>query len=338
MKGFGRKGETRRRKKHQDRKSSVRYIWRPKDTRNHFDKVSYDVFGYIMGFIPGKLVSLTCVCKKWNLWVHDLPVKLRPTVEGYDNFDNLISRWKKIVGLELRGLIHRENFDFSFLAQCSQIKFLSATSNYISDITSLSHCKNLEMLDLRSTYVSDISSLAECKNLKHLYLESTFVRDITPLAECLSLEILNLCKTEVADLSPISGCSNIEILNIARTKSEDLSPLMNLKKITILDMRCCIFVKNVSFISELSSLKQLYISGTEIRDLDPITTCGTLEEIRIMDDEYDYYHQKLAKNMKKTKINYDDYDEWYPEDICESPHCLQCRILCDEPYYPLKRS
>lgn len=106
--------------------------------------------------------------------------------------------------------------DLSPLADCPNLKNLSAVDTAVRDLTPLAGHPSLKELTLSSTKVTDVSPLASIPTLEMIWLYGTAVEDVSCLAALPRLNDLNLRKTQVVDLSAFKGRENI--LGIERKK------------------------------------------------------------------------------------------------------------------------
>jgi Leucine-rich repeat (LRR) protein len=235
---------------------------------NHFGKLSFDVFGYIMGFISlnERIMEGCLICRRWYAWIHQLPMELHLNYIDLDQekFDKIIQTWHNIVVIETPYNFQDEIFNISSLSECTNLKVLRASELPISDISPLQFCKKLEELDLSETEVGDISSLRECPNLIFLELDRTNVSDISALSFCKKLKALYLRRTHVSDLTPLKECTKLEHLILYKTYTiSDISPLVSCGELKILDIRKA-HVHDISHLPNCKNLERVYIGEKQI--------------------------------------------------------------------------
>jgi len=194
----------------------------------------------------------------------------------------------------------------ALLAQLRVTTVSIANVSQISGIESWSGSQTLSSLEL-SGPVSDLTPLSSLKRLSALRLAGTNATDIRPLGPLESLSALDLSNTRVTDLSPLGNLRNLSELNISDTPVTDLGPLSKLRNLLALNLSQHSFSFQLSFdgfgsrsapsasdvrfpdigylnlepLEGLDALRQLDISGREIRDLSPLLRMHGLSILKI---------------------------------------------------------
>lgn len=146
--------------------------------------------------------------------VPKLPGKLSSLcVTGIDNLE-FLRGMGSLVRLDISG--NPDLCDFSPLADCPRLKYLSAVDTAVSDLSPLEGHPSLKEIFLSATKVTDVSPLATVPTLEAIWLYGTAVEDVSCLATLPKLKDLNLRKTQVVNLSAFQGRENI--LGIERKK------------------------------------------------------------------------------------------------------------------------
>ena len=123
--------------------------------------------------------------------------------------------------------------------------------NFMTD-TVLFHCpllrdKHTELLK----YLPDV-----------LYLDvghNRFLTNVDFIKYLPKLQVVILSITKIKDISVLAGCPDLEYVELLNTYIEDLSPLSGLKKVEYLNIGDMPFVKDISPIFGMTSLKQVRI-------------------------------------------------------------------------------
>lgn len=91
-----------------------------------------------------------------------------------------------------------------------------------------------------------------------------------PLKYCTNVKYLDMTGCKVRNFSFLSSMPNLECVVLQQTRISDLSVLQNCKNLTWLDLAGCTSLKDVSPLSDVSSLKYLNLSATKVKDLSPL--------------------------------------------------------------------
>ena len=65
---------------------------------------------------------------------------------------------------------------------------------------------------------------------------------------------------------------------------EEIAPLRFMSELTVLGLNDCLYITDVSVLSELTNLRQLYLSGNQITDLTPLYNLKNLQHLTIVDN------------------------------------------------------
>jgi Leucine-rich repeat (LRR) protein len=203
-------------------------------------------------------------------------------------------------------------------------------SPVLNDVRPLATLTNLEKLNLAGNQIKNISSLAGLTNLKQLNLSKNKVKDLSPLKNLINLEELDIYDNWANDLTPLSNLKNLIKLKIGEFNYEpeslidsipeeynydenyftirDFSHLGGLNKLQSLaikvnssspDSNVRFPIRDYSFISKLSSLKNLEIDDGNMQNANFLDSLTNLEVLK-MPSESIYLTQmnpKLKKNL-----------------------------------------
>jgi Leucine-rich repeat (LRR) protein len=189
-----------------------------------------------------------------------------------------LRRLRHLVMRELNG--NRYVDDLEALKGVPSLTHLDATvSRQFRDLSPLITLKQLQWLELRNCAgVTDISPLADLTSLQELRLRGcSTLLDLAPLAALRSLKHLTVSGASVLhDVSLLADLSRLQILNLSRSSVEDLRPLANISSLRELDLSGTL-VTDVAMLTSLSQLQALDLSGTRVGNAAPL---GNLSDLR----------------------------------------------------------
>ncbi len=116
----------------------------------------------------------------------------------------------------------------------------------------------LETLDISGKNIKSLAGLEHAVNLKNIYMNNNYITDINPLRG-LDLEEIELSSNLITKLTPLTTQKNLKLLNVAD------NPILDL-----------------TIILELPSLSAVYISESNINDLESIHLLDELREKNII--------------------------------------------------------
>lgn len=270
-------------------------------------------------------------------------IKLKPncTIDKLPN-GQIRVRMKEGLSEEIKFYLINEPFDkidigegdwsdLEVMLQCSsKIKLLSIGTNNV-DWDVISKLDSLERLFIRGKFkgcpelhsLSNLKHLSvywsdcyeeNCKNLSDLVsldLVGFGCSNLEPLGRMDSLEYLSIQSSrKLNSLNGISNCSKLKFVEIegstALSNAEGLTRLPNLEYLRLAN---CKSDYDYSFLSQLSSLKEISLSG-EMKDLKCLRGLASLEMIRfdckLDDGELDFLYEmpKLKFVLFNNKKNY----------------------------------
>jgi serine/threonine protein kinase len=198
---------------------------------------------------------------------------------------------------------------FTYRIEFGGVTHLQFLSDQVTDLSPLRALKGLEALDCQGTYprMGKVSDLTPLRGLRLITLKcnSTQVADLSPLKD-MPLISLICGDTWVSDLSPLKGM-RLQLLSIQSTKVTDLRPVQAMP-ISYLDL--CLAqgisdlkpirnmpltylnltglpVSDLSLLSRMKSLRDLYLDFMPVTDLTPLRGLGlnvlSIRDTRIQD-------------------------------------------------------
>ncbi len=166
--------------------------------------------------------------------------------------------------------------NMSFLSGLKNLKELKLGFLGQGDLAPLSNLGSLEKLELEEAivygdnyHIIDLKPLKLLTNLKELKFDSNPIADLTPLKDLLQLKSLNVHSYELKDISPLNSLKQLEHLSITGdfTNISGLSELTNLKTLSISASN----LKNISGVGKMNKLTDLHITGWFVSDIKPLS-------------------------------------------------------------------
>lgn len=223
----------------------------------------------------------------------------------FNNFD-AIGELPGLETLELSGFCPD---DFSFLNNSVSLKKLvisgvSVDADKLASLTSLktlviSDCdidnvsalagmtglNNLSFGSIKNSSGVSISFLKSIDELQKLYLEDTYYDDVFDITQLKKLTIKNPGPYVFNDVDGIQAMTNLEYLNCEHNQLHSLEPLRELKNLKVLNLNNCrdstYNSMDISPLSELTSLEELYLSGDIPQSCKPLAGLTGLKVLNI---------------------------------------------------------
>ena len=185
-------------------------------------------------------------------------------------------------------------------------------------------CPNLTSLELDYCCMPDYSRIGELTNLKHLMIATTTheqdygipLVDIDWIASLRNLKTLYLPYNKIDDIRALSGLSNLEELSLAWNdiSDSDLEYLTDLP-LSMLYLYNNSSLRDVSTLSEISSLRLLHIGGNRKLKFSGIKRLTGLPHLRELDISYcpveDFVWVQDFKRLETLRIENSDYIDFY---------------------------
>ena len=210
---------------------------------------------------------------------------------------NRITDLTPLAGLtRLENLQMRDNdlSDLSPLAGLTNLEqlYLGGENAGVTDLSPLSGLTNLKVLTLSAKMaITDASPLAELKQLEEFSVDGSSasyggMSDISFVAQLPNLTSLNLRTKDLTSLEPLRGATGLTSLAITGydTNVTDFTPLSDLTKLTYLSITAngsdnVLASQDLSFLSDMDQLKELWFSATEIDSLSGVEGAVNLSNL-----------------------------------------------------------
>lgn len=120
------------------------------------------------------------------------------------------------------------------------------------------------------------------------------IKNISGIENFINLEIFNIMNAEndkneepnqVEDISYIKDLTKLKYICLDNNKVSDISPVKNLKNLETLDICYNPIQENIDFIENLSNLKELWIVGTNRKELPDLSKFPKLESLYVTDNQ-----------------------------------------------------
>ena len=232
----------------------------------------------------GALTNLARLELQGNLVSDPAPLSTLASLAYLDLSGNRIPDVSPIAvlrSLDHLNMSHTGLVDVRPLSNLTSLSRLELAGNEISDLTPLAALSSLTHLELWRNDVDDLSPLAGLASLEHLSVGHNHVVDLRPLADLTSLVTLRLHNNAIEDISALRGLRSLEELTLGPNPVSDVAQLESLTSLRYLHLMNMNAVEDLSFVSGLSKMWFLYISGTSVKDLGPLAGLDNLKSLHI---------------------------------------------------------
>lgn len=152
------------------------------------------------------------------------------------------------------------------LSQLTLLRELRLGNNRIDDISPLASLSSLEVLELNNNQIEDISPLSSLTALTTLKLDNNRISNILPLESLESLSVIDLSYNEISDITPLANLTSLTTLKLKSNYIQDISALQNLSSLSTLDLSGNKNLSDISALTDLPALKQLWIKGAQLNN------------------------------------------------------------------------
>lgn len=191
---------------------------------------------------------------------------------------------------------------------------LRMDSNRISDITPVQNLTSLTTLGCWDNQIEDISSLKKLTKLKNLVLSRNKITSIDVVKNFKDLQFFFITDNKVKDISPIADLTNLKSLTLNSNPIGNFQPIKNLNNLAYLNLSDTSFAdKDMSLITDKTSLMHLRLGNTKITKLDGIEKLTMLQKLYINDNKAINDFSKLKDLSGLTELdvsntNFNDQD------------------------------
>lgn len=181
------------------------------------------------------------------------------------------------------------NEDFSALslfAGCTGLERIDFSNTIVDNVNTLSALEQLTYINGSHTEVADISPLADLANILELRFANCCISTIDKSFHTLYLKTLDLSCNSLTDLIAFQNCAVLESVYLGFNQLETAYPISKCAMfLTVLDFSGNMKMdkNDLYFLDEAINLKELYIDGLSMFDLDDLHNLTKLERLSAMD-------------------------------------------------------
>jgi len=181
-------------------------------------------------------------------------------------FNYEIRRIKKNSNKEINVYLSGDNIrDVSFMKDNTNVVFLSAMYNEISNLEPLEGNKTLRELYLQNNKIWDLTPL-KFSCLVQISLRNNRIDDVAPLSFIQTLTAIDVSSNRVQDVSLLAKLRNLKFLDVSNNLIDDISSISQTPSITSL----CVshnYITDVSYLLTSTTILHSSISGNPVVDI-----------------------------------------------------------------------
>lgn len=209
-------------------------------------------------------ISALCETAEETSYIYDAQGEVAATY-----VENVIRNRAPMLRFLLLDNNHLDDGDMAAFGNFKVLKFLSLDNNELTSVSSFRDIRSLLELHLQGNHIEDVRDLRFLTHLESLYLSHNNIRNVysgakevnvSYLKYLTELEILYLNDNDIEDISDLSPLNKLAVLNVNNNQIQDLSVLAD-KGDTLVELYAennCI--DSFSFIQRLTSLTRLMLS------------------------------------------------------------------------------
>ena len=183
------------------------------------------------------------------------------------------------------------SYDLSGIKEFQNLEILSVTADKVTHADEIGALANLMQLDFHlSSDASDLSFLESLGTLQYLFLAAPDLDTLSFVSGMPNLQWLEVtCAPNLTDISPLENCTHLKALDLSCDDGiTDFSPICSLKELQNLYLFGC-GIDNVQWISQIKSLRCLWLQNNNLTDLSPLAELPKLEELYCFGNEITNY-------------------------------------------------
>ena len=147
---------------------------------------------------------------------------------------------------------------------------VNASGSGVENLDGIEQFQNLSVLTLSDNPGIDISNISSVPTLTYLELARCELTDISALSNLTALEGLDLMQNDITDITPLRHMRGLTELHLSLYENlSDISALSQLDNLYVLSLNGTA-VTDLSAIADLTNLQTLDIEGCEIDDITPL--------------------------------------------------------------------
>ena len=208
----------------------------------------------------------------------DLPLQIGSTFYNLETPYGCIMDKDNCVGIVLNKLKLKELP--KTLKEFSNLIFLDANMNEITDISSISELPKLLRLSIPENQISDIRALSELKSLEELKLSNNQIIDISPISNLEKLKNVVLSNNKINLIDAISNLSQLRVLDLSENDIESIESLGKLILLERLDLWKNP-ITDYFVLQNIKGLKELVLGANKTNKFEVIKKLKNLKELEI---------------------------------------------------------
>jgi len=172
--------------------------------------------------------------------------------------------------------------------------------------------------------IADLTGLEHCTNLDVVELTKNVITDLSPLSSLTSLQVLILGENSIEDIRPIGKLTNLIWLKLYANQIENISALSGMTKLESLDLNGNLKIKDISPISQMTSLRAFSAVNNQIEDITPLRNLINLEHLDIWGNQISEISALAGlSNLTKLYLNVNKITDISPLSNLTSLNFLQ---------------
>lgn len=166
--------------------------------------------------------------------------------------------------------------------QPDQLKRLTCTKRYLTDLSLLEQLSSLEELDLSSNQIKSLKPLGSLLQLRMLTLDgSRALETLNGLQGLSRLESLKVHCAELVEIDAVKDLKSLRHLDVSCNKFSNLSPITNLNKLEKLIMDDNPNVTSIVPVANKTELEVITMYRVPISDISPLFGNSKLRSVNI---------------------------------------------------------
>ena len=162
------------------------------------------------------------------------------------------------------------------LAKMTSLLELDLSSNALWDLEGIDSLALLEKLNASNNSLTQLDVLENCSALTHLNVSSNTILDISVVEKLRSLQVFNFSHNEVSQLPEFSKHAALQIIDGSYNQISSLKRLGVLSQLTHVYMDYNAKISSISPLTSCPALQEVYVYGTEVRNVSSLTSKGIL--------------------------------------------------------------
>lgn len=203
-------------------------------------------------------------------------------LEGSDVTDGALSPLKTKVLWNLNLSDNAQFSDLSLFAECTEIEEISFEGTAVASVECLKNMTELKIVHGSYSQVKDITPLANLTELQELHFAGCGIESVDSVFYSLYLEVLDISFNQLSDLKAFEYCTTLYTVKAAYNDLDSTYPLSkSAEYLQILDLsgNTKLNSNNVSFLKDCLYMKELYLDGLSLFDLDMLENMQELQKL-----------------------------------------------------------